>query len=153
MMLSSCAQDDATTYYLIRHSEKDRTDSSNKNPNLSEKGQKRAANWAEYFKDIAFDAVYSTKYNRTIQTATPTAKLNKLEIKQYDGKKMFDVQFEKETKGKIVLVVGHSNTTPFFANKILKQDKFKEIDDNNNSNLYIVTVTKDSKNGKVLKID
>lgn len=66
------AKEEITTYYFIRHSEKNRA-SRTKNPNLLEKGQDRAENWAHYFKSVAFDAVYSTNYNRTKQTATPTA--------------------------------------------------------------------------------
>jgi broad specificity phosphatase PhoE len=85
--LISCTQEETTTYYLIRHAEKDRTDKTNKNPNLNEKGLERAKKWAEYFKDVDFDAVYSTNYNRTMQTALPTAESNKLNIKNYDPKK------------------------------------------------------------------
>ena len=72
-LLSSCTSDETTTYYLIRHAEKDRTDNTNRNPHLNPEGEKRAQNWSTYFKDIKLDAVYSTNYNRTIQTATPTA--------------------------------------------------------------------------------
>jgi len=71
--LLSCTSNDKTTYYLIRHAEKDRTDKTNKNPNLNEKGLERAKKWATYFKEIQLDAVYSTNYNRTQQTAKPTA--------------------------------------------------------------------------------
>ena len=42
-------------------------------------------------------------------------------------------------KGKIVLVVGHSNTIPNFSNKILEKDIYKNIEDNNNSNLYFIS--------------
>ncbi|MDP5093772.1 MAG: phosphoglycerate mutase, partial [Polaribacter sp.] len=35
-------QAQTTTYYLIRHAEKDRTDATNQNPNLNEDGLKRA---------------------------------------------------------------------------------------------------------------
>ena len=48
--------------------------------------------------------------------------------------------FLESTKGETVLVVGHSNTTPTFVNKLLGQDKYKQIDDSNNANLYIVTI-------------
>lgn len=147
------SQNEATTYYLIRHAEKDRTDKTNRNPDLKEKGLERAKHWAEVFKNIDFDLVYSTNYNRTKQTATPTAKGKNLELAFYNPRKMFDLDFQKATKGKTVLVVGHSNTTPFFANKILGKDTYKQIDDHNNSNLYIVTLTKDSKTSVLLKID
>lgn len=73
IVFNSCTSDETTTYYLIRHAEKDRTDTSNKNPNLNLEGLERAKKWASYFKNIELDAVYSTNYNRTQQTATPTA--------------------------------------------------------------------------------
>ena len=61
-VLSSCtSSNNTTTYYLIRHAEKDRTDASNKNPNLNDKGIERAKKWAKHFKSINLDAVYSTK--------------------------------------------------------------------------------------------
>ena len=151
--LISCTQEETTTYYLIRHAEKDRTDKTNKNPNLNEKGLERAKKWAEYFKDVDFDAVYSTNYNRTMQTAIPTAESNKLNIKNYDPKKMYDVLFKSTTQGKTVLVVGHSNTTPVFANKILGEKKYKNMDDKDNSSLYIVTITGNKKTSRIKKVE
>ena len=150
--LTIFAQEDTTTYYLIRHAEKDRTDKSNRNPDLMKKGHDRAAYWSTVLSNVNFDMVYSTKYNRTIQTAKPTADSKKLEIVYYNPSKMFDDAFQKATKGKTVLVVGHSNTTPFFANKILGEEKYKQIKDDNNNNLYIVTVTKGSKTSILLKV-
>ena len=151
--LISCTQEETTTYYLIRHAEKDRTDKTNENPNLNEKGLERAKKWAEYFKDINFDAVYSTNYNRTMQTALPTAESKKLNIKNYDPKKMYNVLFKSATQGKTVLVVGHSNTTPVFANKILGEKKYKNMDDKDNSSLYIVTITGNKKTSRIKKVE
>ena len=142
-----------TTYYLIRHSEKIRTDTSNKNPSLNEIGLKRAEKWAEYFKNIHLDAVYSTNYNRTMQTSKPTAESKKLAIINYNPKNMYDSVFQKNSEGKTVLVVGHSNTTPAFANKILGKKKFKDLDDKDNSSLFIITITKKGKTSKVEKVD
>lgn len=156
--LISCSQKEVnTTYYLIRHAEKDRTDQTNKNPNLNETGQQRAEKWKNYFEDIHLDAVYSTNYNRTIQTATPVAKSKKLEITIYDPNKMYDDDFKKNTKGKSVLIVGHSNTTPSFTNKILNLKKYNQMDDNDNSSVFVVSVKTSSDKKKTsserLKID
>jgi len=153
--LTSCTskETETTTYYLIRHAEKDRTDKTNRNPNLNENGLKRAKKWAEYFKNIDIDAVYSTNYNRTIQTATPTAKSKNLEIINYNPRKMYDSIFEQNTKGKTVLVVGHSNTTPVFANKILGEKKYEFMNDNDNSSLFIVTIKENTKTSKIEKIN
>ena len=60
-----------TEVYLIRHAEKDRTDPLNKNPHLNENGKERSLLWNEYFKNNKIDAIYSTNYNRTIETILP----------------------------------------------------------------------------------
>lgn len=142
-----------TTYYLIRHAEKDRSDKNNRDPHLTEAGLKRAENWAKTLKDVEFDMVYSTNYNRTKETAAPTAKANNLEVNFYDPRDMKLKEFTETTKGKTVLIVGHSNTTPMFANGLLGEKKYDMIDDNNNANLYIVTVTGDTKTSTVLVVD
>jgi broad specificity phosphatase PhoE len=154
----SCAdkaekKEDVSTYYLIRHAEKDRSDKTNRNPELTKEGLQRAENWSKHFKDIKFDAVYSTDYNRTKQTAMPTALANNVELKFYNPSDMKIEEFMLNTKGKTVLVVGHSNTTPKFTNGLLGEEKYEDISDDNNSNLYIVTVTKDSKSSKLSVVD
>ena len=131
----------ATTYYFIRHAEKDRSDANNKNPNLIQKGIFRAAKWSYVLERVKFDAVYSTDYNRTKQTAQPTAEKNNVEITIYNPKELNSDDFIKNTKGKTVLVVGHSNTTPMFANAVIGEEKYESIDDSNNANLYIVTIS------------
>ena len=142
-----------SVYYLIRHAEKDRSDKSNKNPDLTKQGHNRAEYWASVFKKVPFDAVYSTDYNRTKQTAKPTAEAHELEIKTYNpfGIKMDD--FLKETKGQTVLIVGHSNTTPNFVNRLIQREDYEPIKDDNNGNLYIVTISGDSKTVQLLTIN
>lgn len=142
-----------TTYYLIRHAEKDRSDKTNKDPHLTEKGLKRAENWEKTLKNVKFDAIYSTNYNRTKETASPTAKANNLELTIYNPRSIDTKTFMETTKGKTILIVGHSNTTPVFANGLLGEKKYKMIADNNNANLYIVTVTNTSKSSTVLVVD
>ncbi|WP_405604585.1 SixA phosphatase family protein [Polaribacter sp. Asnod1-A03] len=152
-LFSACTSEENTTYYLIRHAEKERTDDTNRNPNLNEKGLKRAENWAKHFKKIDLDAVYSTEYNRTQQTAKPTAESKNLEIISYNPRNMYDSIFKVDTKGKTILVVGHSNTTPTFVNKILGEKKYEDMNDNDNASLFIVTVSNDKKTSKVEKIE
>ena len=149
----ACASDKVTRYYLIRHAEKDRTNTTNKNPNLNSDGVIRAEKWAKNFENIKLDAVYSTDYNRTQQTAVPTAKSKGLIVQSYNPSKMYDSIFKKNTKGKTILVVGHSNTTPVFANAILGQKKYKNMADNDNASLYIVTVVNDKKSSEIKKVN
>ena len=146
-------QTQTTTYYLIRHAEKDRSDKSNKDPHLNEAGLKRAKNWVNVLKHVKFDMVYSTKYNRTMETAAPTAKANNVKISFYDPRNMKSQKFMEETQGKTVLIVGHSNTTPMFTNALLDEKKYEMIADDNNANLYIVTITKATVTSTVLVVD
>ena len=127
-----------TTYYFIRHAEKDRTDPTNRNPELTEAGHERSRQWAIYFKDIPLDAVYSTDYKRTTYTAVQTAISKGLEVQLYDPRNLNDSTFVANTAGKTVLVVGHSNTTPAFVNAVLDEAKYEDIDDTNNGNIYTV---------------
>ena len=152
-LLSACTSKETTTYYLIRHAEKDRTDKTNRNPNLNENGLKRAEKWAEYFKDIELGAVYSTNYNRTKQTAKPTAESKNLEVLSYNPRTLYDSIFQSATKGKTVLVVGHSNTTPAFVNKILNKKDYPDMDDHDNASLYIVTISGEKTTSKIEKVN
>jgi broad specificity phosphatase PhoE len=152
-LFSACTSNKVTRYYLIRHAEKDRTNTTNKNPNLNSDGMLRAEKWAKYFEKIELDAVYSSDYKRTQQTAIPAAKSKGLIVQSYNPSKMYDSIFKKNTKGKIVLVVGHSNTTPVFANTILGQKKYKNMADNDNASLYIVTLINDKKFSEIKKVN
>jgi 2,3-bisphosphoglycerate-dependent phosphoglycerate mutase len=150
---SSCYSQEVTTYYLIRHAEKLRIDITDKNPKLNYEGVKRADAWKEVFTNVKLDAVYSTDYNRTKLTAKPTADSKNLPIFLYDPKDMYSESFQHKTKGKAVLVVGHSNTTHVFANKVLGRDEYNQINDDNNSNLYIVSVIDEKAFSILLKIN
>ncbi|PKP32030.1 MAG: phosphoglycerate mutase [Bacteroidetes bacterium HGW-Bacteroidetes-17] len=140
-----------STYYLIRHAEKQIVN--NPNPELTDEGILRAEKWALIFKDIKFDAVYSTDYLRTIATAQPTAQSQNLEIFLYHPIKMDIKQFLKETEGKTVLMVGHSNTIPAFVNKLIEKEKYKDIPDENFGNLYIVEFSNNMITDKLLHLD
>ena len=143
---------DCGTYYLIRHAEKFRLDPENKDPELNEAGKKRALVWQEYFNNLGIDHVYSTDYKRTMQTALPFANSNELKINIYYPSKINNDEFLVTTTGNKVLIVGHSDTTPTFANELIKENVYPQMDDSNNSNLYIVSIWGDEINHEVIKI-
>ena len=144
----SFAQHKTTTIYFIRHAEK--IDSS-KNPDLSSVGLERAAHWGKIFSETTFDAIYSTDFKRTQQTAAPTAENKKLDITLYDAKSLDFDKFKSDNLGKTILVVGHSNTTPDFINKLINQNVYAAIEDTNFGNLYIVTLNGDQVTHLLLK--
>jgi broad specificity phosphatase PhoE len=151
--LDAQTKPEVTTYYFIRHAEKQRQSPNDKDPSLTFQGYKRADKWKDIFRYLPLNAVYSTNYNRTKETAKPTADSKNLPILTYDPSKMYTESFQYNTKGKSVLVVGHSNTTPAFVNKILGVNMYKQIDDDNNANLYIVKVIDGKASASVLRID
>ncbi len=142
-----------TTYYLIRHAEKDRSDTTNPNPGLTEEGIARARNWAAFFDSIPLDQVFSTDYKRTQQTASYTASQQNLMVEGYDASNLYSEDFQTLTHGQTVLVVGHSNTTPKFVNAILKRGEYPDMDDNDNATLYRVMIKNEVAKVKVLKVN
>lgn len=142
------AQNKTTTLYFIRHAEK--VDNS-KNPDLSPLGLERANHWKDVFSSVHFDAIYSTDYIRTLKTATPTAIAQDIQITKYDPKTIDLEKFKSENIGKTILIVGHSNTTPEFVNKLIKQNTYPTIEDTIFGNLYILTINRDVLNHQLLK--
>ena len=143
-----------STYYFIRHAEKDLSDPQNSDPELTAAGNERAAGWAEVFKEVAFDHIFSSDYKRTRQTANAIARSQNKQVEIYDAGKLNDSEFQETTKGKTVLVVGHSNTNPAFVNYILEEKKYQDIDDKESGSLFIISVAPDgTKSSQVLYIN
>jgi 2,3-bisphosphoglycerate-dependent phosphoglycerate mutase len=142
-----------TTIYLIRHAEKDRSDKENRDPELTEEGKQRAERWAEVFGLSKMDAVYSTNYQRTLQTAAPTAMRNGLEIQTYEPNNLNIDSIATIHKGERILIVGHSNTTPMLVNRALGEERFEWIEDTVNGNLFVLTITPSAKGVQVLSIE
>lgn len=144
---------ETTTYYLVRHAEKDTSDKTNRDPALITIGEQRAENLVSVLQEVLFDAVYSTDYKRTKDTAKPLAEANHLETIIYDIRQFDFKIFREQTKGKTVMIVGHSNTTPFFANSLLGEKRYENLDESVYDNLYIVTITANKTSSILLKIN
>lgn len=127
-----------STIYLIRHAEKDRSDENNIDPELTQEGLGRAMHWAEILDDVDLDAIYSTDYERTSQTAAPAAVKQDITVTYYNPADINTEQFKSDNLGNNVLVVGHSNTTPDFVNQLIGSSKYSAMDDTDNGSLFIV---------------
>ena len=130
----------STIFYLIRHAEKDRSDSKNQNPNLTPKGLERANYWSTYFDTIQLSSVYTTDFNRTKQTIIPTCNLKNITPEIYSPNNINIQKFIKKNKGKKVLISGHSNTTPAFVNKLINKEEFDDMNDFDNKSLFVVKI-------------
>ncbi len=129
---------EATTFYLIRHAEKDRSDPQDIDPELTQAGLGRAMHWAEILRDVPLDAIYTTDFERTSMTAAPAAVKQNITVQYYDPETLDTEAFKAENSGKNVLVVGHSNTTPDLVNKLIGQTRYQPMDDDDNGSLFIV---------------
>lgn len=138
-----------STFILVRHAEKDYGD----DPILTEQGTARAERLKEILKNTDLDAVYSTLTKRTMATGQPTADDHDLNIIPYDPSMLdfFSKELRRLYKGKTVLVVGHSNTTPALANHLTKSDQFPRFSELDYTNLYVVSLPRIGK-PRVLKL-
>ena len=135
-----------TTVIFVRHAEKATLPT--EDPGLSEAGQRRAAELARQLVDadvvpgVGVDAVYSTSYRRSVETAKPVADALDLPVLMYDASDTAAIieAIVKEYKGKIILVVGHSNTVPEMIANMGASKNVPEISEDEYDNIYLVTI-------------
>ena len=133
-----------TTIIFVRHAEKDL--SVKDDPELTDDGQRRAFELTRQMKDAdvvaGIDAIYSTPFKRNVATVEPLSKLLELPINLYDKN---DYESVLETildnhKGKIILVVGHSDTLANLMAELGASKSVPTIADNEYDNIYIVSI-------------
>lgn len=135
-----------TTVIFVRHAEKATLPADD--PALSEAGQRRAAELARQLVDadvvpgVGVDAIYSTRFRRTVETAKPVAEALDLQIMTYDAAdtEAFLKAVIREYKGKIILVVGHSNTVPEMMANMGASKNVSPIAETEYDNIYLVSI-------------
>lgn len=133
-----------TTVIFVRHAEKLAVKRSD--PELSEAGRQRAAELARQLVDAdvvaGIDAIYSTPFRRTEETAEPVATALNVPINSYDVANTETIidEIVKQHKGKIVLVVGHRITVPAMIGNMGASKNVPDIDENEYDNIYIVSI-------------
>lgn len=133
-----------TTIIFVRHAEKATEPADD--PGLSAAGQRRVAELTRQLVDAdvvaGIDAIYATDYNRTQETARPIADALNLPINTYDARDTETVlaTILKEHKGKIILVVGHSNTVPMLIANLGASKKVPPIHESEYDNIYIISI-------------
>lgn len=133
-----------TTVIFVRHAEKAAIPADD--PGLSAAGKQRAAELARQLVDAdvvaGVDAIYATPFRRTEETAQPVATALGLPITSYEAANTETIMDEivRTHKGKIILVVGHSNTVPEMIGNMGASKKVPGIDENEYDNLYVVSI-------------
>lgn len=133
-----------TTMIFVRHAEKDLSVADD--PPLSEAGRERVAELTRQLVDAdviaGVDAIYATPFRRTQQTAQPLADALNLPINTYDAEDteaVLDTILERH-KGKIIFVVGHSNTIPALIANLGASKQVPPINENEYDNIYIISI-------------
>ena len=134
-------QEDCKTFtiYLVRHAEKDLTSDSGGDPPLTECGEQRAEHLSSFLSHVPLDAIYSTNYARTKNTAMPTARSKELEVQEYAPQDLGSLAELLMDRKQDALVVGHSNTTGVLAGMLVGED-IGEFDLNIYNRVYQVVI-------------
>jgi broad specificity phosphatase PhoE len=133
-----------TTVIFVRHAEKDLSIA--EDPPLSAAGRQRVAELTRQLVDAdvvaGIDAIYATPFKRTRQTAEPLAARLGLPINNYDPDDNDAVLSTvlKDHKGKIILVVAHSDTVPALIADLGASKKVPPIAENEYDNIYLVSI-------------
>ncbi|MEO5980062.1 MAG: phosphoglycerate mutase family protein [Chryseolinea sp.] len=142
------AQSTITTFILIRHAEK--VLDSSEDPVLLPKGEERAKKLVSVLEKTKVDAIYSTKFNRTMSTVSPLASSKGLDVRVYEPFKETPIdEILKQHPGGTVVISGHSNSIPWIANLLVGKKEFADFSDDDYGNILIVDVIA---KGKVAKV-
>ena len=123
--------------FIVRHAEKK---GSNDTATLTAAGLKRADDLRRILSSVDLKAVYHSEYERTRQTAAPTASAHKLipvELKADDVKGLAKLLRATPPQDD-VLVVGHSDTIPDVLNELGVSTR-AVIGANDYDNLFVVS--------------
>jgi len=133
-----------TTIIFVRHAEQTSHDA--EDPGLSDAGKARVVELTRQLVDAdvvaGIDAIYSTPLKRSRETAMPLADQLDLPINTYDAAdtELVLETILKEHKGKVILVVGHSNTVPVMIANLGASKNVPEIARGEFDNIYIISI-------------
>ena len=135
----------STTIYVVRHAEKDMSKPDDKDPDLTEAGQKRAMALKAYLQDAKVNAFFSTSYKRNQKTLMPVAQGRPIQIYESKDYAFLRNKILSEYKGKTVVVVGHSNTVLPIIEVFGAKKPIDQITDNDYDNIFRITVSPQGK--------
>lgn len=149
--VSQIAQAQDKTIILVRHAEKDISETADKNdPDLSAEGRERAQRLINAIGRYKPGAFYSTNFKRTRDTVTPWAAKRGKTVEIYDHRKPQELLDKiMASKTKRFVIAGHSNSTPGVVNLLIKKDLFKNLDESVYTVIWVVKI----RDGKVKKVE
>ena len=133
-----------TTIIFVRHAEQDLA--AGDDPGLSDAGRRRVSELTRQLANAdvvaGVDAIYATGFRRSQETAQPLADALNLKVNKYDAEDRESVleTILKNHKGKIILVIGHSNTLPELIANLGASKKVPPIDYMEFENIYVIYI-------------
>ncbi|MDP6674291.1 MAG: histidine phosphatase family protein [Gammaproteobacteria bacterium] len=133
-----------TTVVFVRFAEI--LDSDEQNPGLSPTGQRRAIELARVVGSIdviaGIDAIFSTQYRSTQETAEPLAEELQIPVQVVDSNniKGLTQMILNEYKGKIVLVITDADALPLLIREFHGSKRLAPIVEREHDNLYLLSI-------------
>lgn len=124
---ASATVDAKSVIYLIRHAEKQ--DDGTRDPSLTEQGRTRADWLGGWFAERDITAIYSSEFKRTLETVAPLSEHLNLPIMPYNPRALEDLADRLRGEEGIILVSGHSNTTPMLVNLLIGEERYPELEE------------------------
>jgi 2,3-bisphosphoglycerate-dependent phosphoglycerate mutase len=139
--IAGLGADNTTVFIMVRHAEKVRKEGDD-DPDLTSEGIERAKRLSNLLKELNIRRVGYTATKRALQTAQPTIDMATCGSDVYSktATESFLLNCNEAYKGKVVLVVGHSNTIPEMVNNLIGEKKYTDIPDGDFGDIFIVSV-------------
>lgn len=132
---SSCR----STYYIVRHAEKEApAHVMTSDVPLSAAGKERAEALMGELKNKGIRRIYSTNYIRTRETARPLSAATGVAIEAYDVKDTAFINKLKAFEKGNTLIVGHSNTVDDLVNGLTGEKLLQDLPDTQYGDLFVV---------------
>jgi broad specificity phosphatase PhoE len=132
--------DTTTTIIILRHAEKESTGA---DPSLTTDGNERAEELKRILGNVSIKSIYSTPYNRTNQTVQPLATAKGITVSEYQTSKPYAElisEITKANRGKVSVIVGHSNTVPEILKELSHSSFNITISESQYDNIFIVNL-------------
>ena len=133
--------------YLFRHSEKQ----TGNDPFLTERGQARAEYLVSLVKAHPDITLYSSNYNRTLSTAAPLATHFNVKVITYNAADLTTLKNQLLAQSGVVVVIGHSNTTPQLAS-LLSNQTIENMNEGQFGHYYLLSKFEDGNYRAKLRI-
>lgn len=109
ILFTKCThKNNSTTIYLVRHAEKDTTNKG-EDPPLIMEGYERAIRIVDLLGEVPFASIWSTPYQRNINTVQPLAKKQKLTIQHYEWYNWYEEVNQLKNESGNHLICGHGD--------------------------------------------